>query len=78
VHATAISTDAQRQYRWVLDEQQQIVDLPRLALDNERTLQRKRVGVGNQAKPADFERTHELINLIGTCRWDRRRRLTRR
>ena len=65
VRATAISADAQRQHRWVLDEQQQIVHPPGLALGDERTLQRQRIGVGNQAKTADIERTHELIDLIG-------------
>jgi hypothetical protein len=64
VGTTAVAADAQGQHRRVLDEEQQIADVPRLALGDEGTLQRKRIGIRDQAKPADFDRTHELNDLI--------------
>jgi hypothetical protein len=39
----------------VFDEEEEIANATRAAIVNERTLQRERVSVGNQANPADLD-----------------------
>lgn len=55
VRTPPISPNAKCQYRRVLDQKQQVVDLIGAPLLDERTLQSQRVDVGDNAKLTDFE-----------------------
>ena len=55
VRPPAVAANAEREDVRMLEKDQQIADAASLALGDQRPLQRKRVGVGNAAKPADFK-----------------------
>ena len=55
VRAPAVASDAERQDRRMLDEQQHVVDPTGAALLDEGALQRERLGVRHQAEPPNVE-----------------------
>ena len=54
VRAPAVSTNAERDHRRMLEQQQGVWNPTRSTLLDERLLQRQRFGVRNNAEPANF------------------------
>jgi hypothetical protein len=55
VRPAAVAADAEREDVRMLEENQQIADAPRLPLLDERSLERKRVEVGDASEPANVK-----------------------